>query len=67
MLINISLGYRIPPMFNPADFYIETLAVTPNDREASLKKLEVHYQMSILMKLTSFLFLLFNLEHNRGI
>lgn len=33
-----SIGYPVPPLYNPADHYIQTLAIEPNDRENSLKK-----------------------------
>nr|QUF59465.1 ATP-binding cassette transporter Abcg-like1-1 [Brachionus angularis] len=34
------LGYRVPELYNPADFYIQTLAISPNDRENSLLKVQ---------------------------
>ena len=36
-----SLGYNAPANYNLSDFYIQTLAILPFDREASLERVEV--------------------------
>ena len=36
-----SLGYTCPDDYNPADFYIETLAIKPINREECLLKSKV--------------------------
>lgn len=33
-----SQGYRCPQNYNPADFYIHNLAISPSDRENCLKR-----------------------------
>lgn len=35
-----ALGYPVPELFNPADHYITTLAIEPNNREACLAKVK---------------------------
>ncbi len=35
------IGYPVPNLYNPADFYIQTLAIEPNDRENCLQKVKV--------------------------
>lgn len=35
------LGYQVPADYNPADFYIQTLAILPSSREESLAKATV--------------------------
>lgn len=46
------LGYPVPNLYNPADFYIQTLAIEPNDRENSLQKVKVFidFVFNIYMK-----------------
>jgi ABC-type multidrug transport system ATPase subunit len=36
-----SMGYVCPINYNPADFYIKTLAISPFNREESVKKVNV--------------------------
>ena len=36
-----SQGYHVPSNYNPADFYIKTLAVVPANKEICLKRVEV--------------------------
>lgn len=36
-----SIGYHMPNMYNPADFFIHTLAIEPNNREECLEKVKV--------------------------
>ena len=33
-----SLGYVCPATYNPSDFYIQTLAVLPNNRQETLQR-----------------------------
>jgi hypothetical protein len=35
------LGYVCPRTYNPGDYYIQTLAIMPNEREKSLAKANV--------------------------
>jgi hypothetical protein len=35
------LGFEAPANYNLADFYIQTLAIVPHDKEASLERVEV--------------------------
>ncbi len=35
------LGFEAPMNYNLSDFYIQTLAIVPHDREASLERVEV--------------------------
>ncbi len=44
--LNFRLGYEAPANYNLSDFYIQTLAILPYDKEASLERVEV-----ILIKL----------------
>nr|QNH67904.1 ATP-binding cassette transporter subfamily G-like protein 5 [Brachionus rotundiformis] len=56
------LGYPVPYLYNPADHYIQTLAVSPQDRENSLyrvnmiadqfEKNELYYRMNYEIQLT---------------
>nr|QUF59466.1 ATP-binding cassette transporter Abcg-like1-2 [Brachionus angularis] len=34
------LGYTVPKLYNPADFYIQTLAISTTDRENSLNRVQ---------------------------
>ena len=36
-----SLGYHCPNNYNPADFYIKTLAISPFDKEKSIDQINV--------------------------
>lgn len=36
------LAYKCPSNFNPSDFYIKTLAITPSNREKSLATVKVN-------------------------
>lgn len=37
-----NIGYPVPNLYNPADYYIQTLAIDLNDRENSLLKVKVN-------------------------
>jgi ABC-type multidrug transport system ATPase subunit len=37
-----SLGYKCPPSYNPADYFIKTLSISPFDKENSLQKVNVN-------------------------
>lgn len=45
-----SLNYPVPQNFNPADHYIRTLAIVPNNREECLKIIEVKINLSFFIK-----------------
>lgn len=36
-----SQGYKVPVNYNPADFYIKTLAIVPSDKENSSNRIKV--------------------------
>ena len=36
-----SQGFPVPQNFNPSDHFIQTLAITPNERETCLKTIDV--------------------------
>jgi hypothetical protein len=38
----LSQGYQVPELFNPADFYIQTLAVSASDPHNSLRRVNVN-------------------------
>ena len=46
-----NIGYPVPHLYNPADFYIQTLAIDLNDRENSLLKVKVNLLDKIFLKL----------------
>jgi len=38
-------NFHLPPNYNPADFYIKSLAIQPYDKENSQKKIRVSYNV----------------------
>ena len=36
-----SQGYKCPDKYNPADFFIKTLSITPHDKQQSIQKINV--------------------------
>lgn len=40
-IYRFSLGYSAPKNYNVSDFYIQTLAILPFDRDASLERVDV--------------------------
>ena len=45
-----STGYPCPMNFNPADFYIQTLAVVPGRDEECRDRINVRFQIFLLHK-----------------
>lgn len=37
-----SQGFKCPDKYNPGDFYIKTLSITPHEKEKSLEKINVN-------------------------
>ena len=37
-----SQGLRVPPNYNPADYYIQNLAIMPNEKEKSMETIKVY-------------------------
>lgn len=43
-------GYRVPINYNPADYYIKTLAMIPSDKENSIQRINVKFFILVLEK-----------------
>jgi hypothetical protein len=50
---------EIPPNFNPADFYIQQLAIYPKTREENLAQIEVKHFFVLFLKIIKYYFSVF--------